>query len=115
MKIRFIPILIIICSIWVIGYNYVNKYQLPYEYSENSVDEDLVDYSYKEADELLININTATVEEFETLPEIGVKTAEKIVTLRDSLGGFDDLKDLLLTDGVSDEKFELILPYITIE
>jgi len=107
--------MIIIYSILVIGYNFVNKYQLPYEYSENFGDEDAVDYSYKEDDELLININTATVEELDTLPGIGIKTAEKILNLRSSMDGFDDLKDILLVEGISDKKFELILPYIIIE
>ena len=52
-----------------------------------------------------ININTASREELEKLPNIGAKTAEKIVEYRNRFGKFRRVENIMLVEGISDKKF----------
>ena len=61
-----------------------------------------------------ININTADIELFIKLPGIGVKTAEKIVKLRNERGGFKAIEELLDVKGIGEVKFGNIKKYIYI-
>jgi len=61
-----------------------------------------------------ININTADIEVFIRLPGIGVKTAEKIVKLRNEKGGFRSIEELLEVKGIGKVKFGNIKKYIYI-
>ncbi len=45
-------------------------------------------------DDLKININTATFEELQKVPYIGVKTAEKIIKFRRNYGYIEDINQL---------------------
>ena len=47
-----------------------------------------------------INVNTATVEELQTLNSIGVKKAEAIIAYRDAHGPFTKAEDLLNVKGI---------------
>lgn len=66
----------------------------------------------KELLEKSININTADIELFIKLPGIGIKTAEKIVELRNLKGGFGFIEELLEVKGIGEVKFEGIKKYI---
>lgn len=66
----------------------------------------------KELLEKSININTADIELFIKLPGIGIKTAEKIVELRNLKGGFRFIEELLEVRGIGEVKFEGIKKYI---
>lgn len=66
----------------------------------------------KELLEKSININTADIELFIKLPGIGIKTAEKIVELRNLKGGFRMIEELLEVKGIGEVKFEGIKKYI---
>lgn len=66
----------------------------------------------KELLEKSININTADIELFIKLPGIGIKTAEKIVELRNLKGGFRMIEELLEVRGIGEVKFERIKKYI---
>ncbi len=61
-----------------------------------------------------IDINYATAEELQTLPEIGAKRARAIVRQRTKMGGFSVLRDIICADGVGAETFDKIEPYIKI-
>ena len=61
-----------------------------------------------------ININTATVEQFERLPGIGPAMAARIVAGRKALGGFQKITDLLYVRGLGQGKFQAIEPYVTL-
>jgi len=62
-----------------------------------------------------IDVNRATVEEFERLPAIGRRTAESIVEHRTRHGDFRRQEHMMLVTGISEERFIEIQPYIRIE
>lgn len=59
-----------------------------------------------------ININTASVEDLEKLPNIGRRTAESIVEFRTQHGPFRRPEQLLQIRGVSEERFAELRPLI---
>ena len=61
-----------------------------------------------------ININTATVSDFDKLPGIGASKAESIVQYREKNGPFEKIEDLKEISGIGDALFEKIKDYITI-
>jgi len=52
-----------------------------------------------------INLNTAAARELEKLPNIGAKTAEKIVEYRENFGKFRRVENIMLVEGIGDKKF----------
>jgi len=63
---------------------------------------------------LLIDINTATVEEFDQLPGIGEVKAAAIVAYRNQHGPFRSVEELLFVDGISENLLEEIRPFLTV-
>jgi len=53
----------------------------------------------------LINLNTATQEQLESLPGIGPVLAEAIITERDQRGGFRSVNELRDVRGIGDKRF----------
>jgi len=64
---------------------------------------------------LPIDINTASVEELDTLPGIGPKTAQAIVEYRETQGKFASTEDLIQVRGIGPKKLAAILPHVTVE
>ena len=62
-----------------------------------------------------ININTASINTLIRLPGIGIKTAKKIIELRDKKTKFKSLNDLLEVKGIGKEKLKKIKKYLFIE
>lgn len=58
--------------------------------------------------QLLININTATQAELETLPGIGPSFARKIIEYRENNNGFMNINELKAVSGVGEKTFEKI-------
>lgn len=62
-----------------------------------------------------IDINTATLEEFETLPGIGPKTAQAILDYRQANGGFKSVEDLLNVKGIGEGTLAKIRDWVTVQ
>ena len=62
-----------------------------------------------------IDINTASLEELDTLPGIGPKTAQAIVEHRETQGKFASAEDLLQVRGIGPKKLAAILPHVTVQ
>ena len=64
---------------------------------------------------LAININTASTAELEKLPNIGAKTAQKIVEHRAKFGSFSQPEHLMFVRGISDERFRELKHLVKVE
>jgi competence ComEA-like helix-hairpin-helix protein len=62
----------------------------------------------------LVNINTATVAELQTLPGIGPTKAQAIINYRTANGNFSSIDALLNVPGIGPVTLNLIRPYIKI-
>jgi competence protein ComEA len=58
-----------------------------------------------EMSEIAVNINTASLEELQKIPNVGAKTAAKIIEHREKFGSFRKPEHLLLIDRISDTRF----------
>lgn len=61
-----------------------------------------------------ININTANVEQLESLPGVGPATARAIIDYRTHNGGFSSVDELLEVRGIGPKKLEQIRPYVVV-
>jgi len=62
----------------------------------------------------LVNVNTATVVELETLPRIGPVTAQRIVDYREANGPFEAIEDIQNVPGIGPATFEGLKDLITV-
>jgi competence protein ComEA len=61
-----------------------------------------------------INLNTATLDQLETLPGIGRKTAERIIEFRTKSGGFKRIEELMNVKGIGEKSFLKLKPLIVV-
>ena len=61
-----------------------------------------------------ININTASADEFNTLPGIGESLSQRIVKFRAENGKFYSEKELMLVPGIAESKYNDIKLFITV-
>lgn len=62
----------------------------------------------------ILDINLASIEEWEALPGIGPVLAKRIVKYREKLGGFTETADISKTYGISDSLFNQLQPFLQV-
>lgn len=62
----------------------------------------------------LVNLNTATAEQLDGLPEVGPVTAQAILDWRQQHGGFGSVDELLEIDGIGEVTLQKIAPHVTV-
>lgn len=68
-----------------------------------------------EAPSGLININTATSKQLQTLPGIGPVLAQRIIDYRTQHGPFSSVRELIRVSGIGQKRLETILDLISTE
>lgn len=66
------------------------------------------------SDKILVNINTASLEELMTLDGIGEKTALKIIEYRENNNGFLNVDELIEVSGIGEAKLEKLRDSVTV-
>ncbi len=87
-----------------------NNYYTPNKYQSYNREE----YSPKNKTVTPIDINTATVEEWKSLPGIGDVLSERIVKYRNRIKGFTSIEEVAKTYGLKDSTFQVIKSYLKI-
>jgi len=64
--------------------------------------------------EAVINLNTATAADLESLPGIGPKAAQRILEYRQKSGGFKKVEDLMNVKGIGEKAFLKIKSRLTV-
>ncbi|RYP86537.1 ComEA family DNA-binding protein [Nocardioides guangzhouensis] len=62
----------------------------------------------------LVNLNTAGLEELDTLPGVGPVTAQSILDWRGAHGGFQSVDQLLDVDGIGEKTLADLAPMVTV-
>jgi competence protein ComEA len=62
----------------------------------------------------LVNLNTATLEQLQTLPGVGPVLAQRILDYRDQHGGFRTVADLRKVTGIGDAKYNELKGRVTV-
>ncbi|HEM2771951.1 TPA: helix-hairpin-helix domain-containing protein [Streptococcus suis] len=71
--------------------------------------------SQEEKNTILVNLNTATEADLQTISGIGAKRATDIIAYREANGGFKSVDDLNNVSGIGDKTMESIRPYVTVD
>ena len=62
-----------------------------------------------------LNINTATQAQFEALPGLGAKVAERIIEYRQKNGNFKKVEDLMNVKGIGEKSFLKLKPLLVVQ
>ena len=62
-----------------------------------------------------VNINTATLEQLQTLPGIGPVLAQRIIDHREANGPFPSAAHLIQVDGIGEKTLDTIMDYISVQ
>ena len=62
-----------------------------------------------------VNLNTATLEQLDTVPGIGEVIAERILAYRESVGQFQTVEELLNVKGIGEKTLQEMREYLTVE
>ena len=62
----------------------------------------------------IVNLNTATQAQLESLPGLGAKVAERILEYREKNGKFKKIEDLMNVKGIGEKSFLKLKPLLTV-
>lgn len=83
--------------------------------SEDSGENIISSGNTKKEEKLMVNINTAKVEDLVKLPGIGESIATRIISYRTENGKFNMIDDIKNVSGIGDSKFNNIKNYICVK
>jgi competence protein ComEA len=63
---------------------------------------------------VVVNLNTATQAQLETLPGVGPRAAERILEYRQKAGPFKKVEDLMNVKGIGEKSFLKLKPLLTV-
>jgi len=63
----------------------------------------------------IVNINTATLDDLVTLPQIGPAIAQRIIDFRTEHKSFGSIEEIMNVKGIGPKKFEKIKPLIKLK
>lgn len=63
----------------------------------------------------VVNVNTATMAELESLPGVGESRARAIIAEREERGGFAAIDELVEVRGIGDGLLRKLRPFVTVE
>ena len=63
----------------------------------------------------MVDLNRATIEDLERLPDIGPSTAQRIIDYRQQHGRFRRVEDLLEVQGIGPKTLEGLNDYVTVQ
>ncbi len=95
-----IPIIVIAVSISVLAYNFTVGKQPGAERAK--IQRTVTVKVLPQTPTQKINLNTATAEMLDTLPGIGAKKAGAIIKLREKMGGYKTVEDILNVEGIGE-------------
>jgi competence protein ComEA len=55
-----------------------------------------------------VNLNTATLEQLQTLPGIGPAMAKRVIEYRSKVGKFNKIEEIINVKGIGEKKFQKI-------
>ncbi len=64
---------------------------------------------------VVVNLNTATVDQLTQINGLGEKKASAIIEYREYIGGYTDVSQIKNISGIGDTVYEQIAPYLTVE
>ena len=63
---------------------------------------------------VIVNLNTATAMELETLPGVGARMAARIIEYRQKKGPFKKVEELMNVQGIGEKNFLKLKPQLTV-
>ena len=111
LKLLVIPCVVSVVALYLIGFNIYMRSAKSVSVYKNVVLEEQTDTNETE----LINLNTATKEELMLLDGIGEKYADEIIKMRDKVGGFNSVDQLLTIKGIGEKLYNDIKDFVEVE